>query len=169
VPEDRARHGAVLPMTISQNVTSGLLDRVRQRAGLLSNDHETAISAKAVQDFKVRCAGLDQPLRELSGGNQQKVVFGKWITTGPKVAILDEPTRGVDVGAKEEIYDLIEAMSAEGLAILIISSETEELVRLADRILSVYEGGIVTELAGDAITPHAVGASYLTKGPEVRA
>jgi ABC-type sugar transport system ATPase subunit len=163
VPEDRARHGAVLPMTISQNLTSGLLERVRQTAGLLSSSDEAAISAKAVRDFKVRCAGLDQPLRELSGGNQQKVVFGKWIITQPKVAILDEPTRGVDVGAKEEIYDLIEAMSLNGLAILIISSETEELVRLCDRILSVYEGGIVAEMAGAAITPHAVAASYLTK------
>jgi ABC-type sugar transport system ATPase subunit len=165
VPEDRARHGAVLPMTIAENVTAGLLERVRRRMGLLSAEHETSISAKAVRDFKVRCAGLDQPLRELSGGNQQKVVFGKWITTQPKVAILDEPTRGVDVGAKEEIYDLIETMSENGLAILIISSETEELVRLCDRILSVYEGGIVAEMAGDAITPQAVGASYLTKEP----
>jgi ABC-type sugar transport system ATPase subunit len=113
VPEDRARHGAVLPMTIAQNVTAGLLERVRQTAGLLSTDHEMAISAKAVRDFKIRCAGLDQPLRELSGGNQQKTVFGKWITTEPQV---------------------------------------------------VYEGRIVAELKGAAITSHAVGASYLAKG-----
>jgi ABC-type sugar transport system ATPase subunit len=163
VPEDRGRHGAVLPMTITQNITSGLLERVRQRAGLLSSSDETQISAKAVRDLRIRCAGLDQPLRELSGGNQQKVVFGKWMATGPRVAILDEPTRGVDVGAKEEIYELIEEMARAGLAVLVISSETEELVRLCDRVLSIYEGSIVAELSGAAITPQAVSASYLGK------
>ncbi len=162
VPEDRAHHGAVLPMTITENVTSGLLDRVRRRAGLLSAAHETRIAAGAVRDFRVRCAGLDQSLGELSGGNQQKVVFAKWMTTGPRVAILDEPTRGVDVGAKEEIYEMIDAMARDGVALLVISSESEELVRLCDRILSVYEGGIVAELSGAEITPAAVARSYLT-------
>ena len=161
VPEDRGRHGAVLSMTITQNITSGLLDRVRQPAGLLSGSDETRISAKAVRDLHIRCAGLDQPLRELSGGNQQKVVFGKWMATGPRVAILDEPTRGVDVGAKEEIYALIDQMAKAGMAVLVISSETEELVRLCDRVLSIYEGQIVGELCGDAISPSAVSASYL--------
>ncbi len=162
VPEDRGRHGAVLPMTITENVTSGLLERVRRRAGLLSAGDETRISAKAVRDFRVRCAGLDQSLRELSGGNQQKVVFAKWMTTAPRVAILDEPTRGVDVGAKEEIYEMIDALARDGLALLVISSESEELVRLCDRILSVYEGRIVAELAGADITPASVARSYLT-------
>ncbi len=166
VPEDRGRHGAVLSMTITQNITSGLLDRVRQPAGLLSAADENEIGAKAVRDLRIRCAGLDQPLRELSGGNQQKVVFGKWMATGPRVAILDEPTRGVDVGAKEEIYELIDQMAKAGMAVLVISSETEELVRLCDRVLSIYEGEIVGELCGDAITPSAVSASYLGT-PEV--
>jgi ABC-type sugar transport system ATPase subunit len=163
VPEDRARHGAVLSMTIAQNVTSGLLERVRQSAGLLSDADETRLGATAVRDFRVRCAGLDQPLRELSGGNQQKVVFSKWIATGPKVAILDEPTRGVDVGSKEEIYELIEAMARDGMAVLVISSETEELVRLCDRVLSLYEGQLVAELTGADITAASVSASYLGK------
>ncbi len=167
VPEDRARHGAVLPMTITENVTSGLLDRVRRRAGLLSARDEARISASAVRDFRVRCAGLDQTLRELSGGNQQKVVFAKWMTTGPRVAILDEPTRGVDVGAKEEIYEMIDAMARDGMALLVISSESEELVRLCDRILSIYEGRIVAELSGGDITPAAVARSYLTAAAPV--
>jgi ABC-type sugar transport system ATPase subunit len=88
-------------------------------------------------------------------------VFGKWMATGPRVAILDEPTRGVDVGAKEEIYELIDQMAKAGMAVLVISSETEELVRLCDRVLSIYEGQIVGELCGAAITPAAVSASYL--------
>ena len=162
VPEDRARHGAVLPMTITENVTSGLLDRVRRRAGLLSAADEDRIAAAAVRDFRVRCAGLDQTVRELSGGNQQKVVFAKWMTTGPRVAILDEPTRGVDVGAKEEIYEMIDALAKGGMALLVISSESEELVRLCDRILSIYEGRVVAELSGADITPAAVARSYLT-------
>ena len=111
----------------------------------------------------MRCAGIDQALRQLSGGNQQKVVFGKWMGLQPRVAILDEPTRGVDVGAKDEIYELIEELAKAGLAILVISSEMEELVRLCDRVLSIYEGRIVAEIAGADITPARVGQSYLSR------
>ncbi|MGI4748114.1 MAG: sugar ABC transporter ATP-binding protein [Janthinobacterium lividum] len=161
-PEDRARHGAILPMTIAENVTSGLIERVRHRFGLMDHADEDRIGADTVRRYRVRCAGTDQTLRQLSGGNQQKVVFGKWMGLAPTVAILDEPTRGVDVGAKEEIYELIESLAKDGIAILVISSEMEELVRLCDRILSVYEGRIVAELSGDAITPERVARSYLS-------
>ena len=161
VPEDRARHGAVVPMTITENITSALMERVRQVAGLMSRADETEISAKAVRDFRIRCAGLDQTLLELSGGNQQKVVFAKWMSTKPEIAILDEPTRGVDVGAKEEIYELIDTLARAGTSVLVISSESEELVRLCDRVLCIYEGRIVAELAGEEITPHSVSASYV--------
>ncbi len=161
-PEDRARHGAVLPMSIAENLTSGRLDRVRRRLGLLDRAHEAAISNDTVSQYRVRCAGIHQSLRLLSGGNQQKVVFGKWMGLSPKVAILDEPTRGVDVGAKDEIYELIEGLARRGMAILVISSEMEELVRLCDRILSVYEGRLVAELRGEQITPERVGHSYLS-------
>ena len=160
-PEDRARHGAILPMTIAENVTSGLIERVRRRFGLMQAADEDRLGAAAVSQFRVRCAGTRQTLRELSGGNQQKVVFGKWMGLDPKVAILDEPTRGVDVGAKEEIYALIDELARAGTAVLVISSEMEELVRLCTRILSIYEGRIVAELSGDAITPERVGLSYL--------
>jgi ABC-type sugar transport system ATPase subunit len=161
-PEDRAKHGAVLPMTITENLTSGLLERVKTRRGLLSQGDEDRIGAETVARYRVRCAGINQKMRQLSGGNQQKVVFGKWMGIGPDVAILDEPTRGVDVGAKDEIYELIDGLAQEGMGILVISSELEELVRLCDRILSVYEGRIVAELAGDEITPERVSSSYLT-------
>ncbi len=162
-PEDRARHGAALPMSIAENLTSALLDRVRQRFGLIDAGHEASISGEAVSQYRVRCAGIGQAMRQLSGGNQQKVVFGKWMGVSPKVAILDEPTRGVDVGAKDEIYGLIEELARAGMAILVVSSEMEELVRLCDRILSVYEGRIVAELAGAAITPEAVARSYVSQ------
>ena len=161
-PEDRAKHGTVLQMTITENLTSGLIERVKSSMGLLSQSDEDRIGAETVQRYRVRCAGIDQKLRQLSGGNQQKVVFGKWMGTNPKVAILDEPTRGVDVGAKDEIYELIDGLAQEGMGIIVISSELEELVRLCDRILSVYEGRIVAELRGDDITPERVSSSYLS-------
>jgi ABC-type sugar transport system ATPase subunit len=161
-PEDRAKHGAILPMTITENLTSGLLERVKTHMGLLSQKDEDRIGAETVLRYRVRCAGIDQKLRQLSGGNQQKVVFGKWMGTGPKVAILDEPTRGVDVGAKDEIYELIDGLAREGMGLIVISSELEELVRLCDRILSVYDGRIVAELQGDEITQERVSSSYLS-------
>ncbi len=161
-PEDRAKHGIVLPMSITQNVTSGLMERVKRRLGLLDSADEHKIAAHTVRQYRVRCSNLDQSAGELSGGNQQKIVFGKWMSTQPIVAILDEPTRGVDVGAKDEIYEIIDELSANGLAIIVISSEMEELVRICDRVLSIYEGRIVAELKGEEITPHRVGASYLS-------
>ena len=160
-PEDRARHGAVLPMTIGENLSAARLDVMPRRRGLIDARDEDARSAAIVRQFRVRCAGTDQKLRELSGGNQQKVVFGKWMGLSPRVAILDEPTRGVDVGAKDEIHDLIERLAGGGMAFLVISSETEELVRLCDRVLSIYEGRVVSELAGDAVTLERVTRSYL--------
>ncbi|MBE7210555.1 MAG: sugar ABC transporter ATP-binding protein, partial [Gluconacetobacter diazotrophicus] len=173
VPEDRARHGAVLPMTITENLSSGGLDVLKRRFGVIDRTNEDRLGAEAVRRYRVRCAGIDQPLRELSGGNQQKVVLGKWMGLEPRVAILDEPTRGVDVGAKDEIYEMIGELAAGGLAILVISSEAEELVRLCDRVLSIYEGRIVAELSGDAITPDGVAHSYVAAdagpGAEVRA
>ena len=162
VPEDRARHGAVLPMTIAENLSSALLERVRRRLGLIDGRDERRLGGETVAKFRVRCASVDQTLRELSGGNQQKVVFGKWMDLQPTVAILDEPTRGVDVGAKDEIYELIDQLARAGLAILVISSEMEELVRLCDRVISIYEGRIVAEIEGDAVTPERVTRSYLS-------
>jgi ABC-type sugar transport system ATPase subunit len=163
VPEDRAKHGAVLPMTIAENLSSALLERIKRRFGLIDRLDEARAGRETVERFRVRCAGVGQPLRELSGGNQQKVVFGKWMGLQPAVAILDEPTRGVDVGAKDEIYELIEKLARDGMAILVISSEMEELVRLCDRVVSIYEGRMVAELAGDAITPDSVTRSYLSR------
>jgi ABC-type sugar transport system ATPase subunit len=114
--------------------------------------------------YGVRARGIDQPVGQLSGGNQQKVVFGKWMSTNPKIAILDEPTRGVDVGAKDEIYKLIEELSAKGMAIIVISSELEELIALCDRVIAIYGGKIAAELHGTDITAARVGAAFLGAG-----
>ena len=163
VPEDRAKHGAVLPMTIAENLSAATLERVRRRFGLIDKGDEASRGKRAVARFGVRCASVAQTVRELSGGNQQKVVFGKWMGLQPIVAILDEPTRGVDVGAKGEIHDIVEQLARDGLGVLVISSEMEELVRLCDRVISIYEGRVVAEIAGDAVTPERVTRSYLSR------
>lgn len=164
VPEDRARHGAILPMSIRDNATAGQITRLQNPIGLLDRLREAEIAKQTLARFRVRARGPDQPMRELSGGNQQKIVFGKWMSTNPTVAILDEPTRGVDVGAKEDIYRLIEELSQSGMAIIVISSELEELIALCDRILAIYAGRITAELRGAEITAASVGAAFLGAG-----
>jgi ABC-type sugar transport system ATPase subunit len=161
VPEDRAKHGAILPMSLAQNISSGALDSVRHRLGYLDLAAERRVAVDLIERFGVRAYSPDQPIRTLSGGNQQKVVLAKWMNTNPTVAILDEPTRGVDVGAKEEIYELIEGLAREGLAVVVISSDLEELIRLSDRVLALYEGDVVAELSGDDITADKVGRAFL--------
>ena len=161
-PEDRAKHGAVLPMTITENLTSGLLERVKTQMGLLNRADEDRIGAETVLRYRVRCAGTNQKLRQLSGGNQQKVVFGKWMGIGRKWPSSMSRRAASMSAPKTKIYELIDGLAQEGMAILVISSELEELVRLCDRILSIYEGRIVAELTGDNITPERVSSSYLS-------
>jgi ABC-type sugar transport system ATPase subunit len=105
----------------------------------------------------VRASSVAAAMKTLSGGNQQKALLARWMLAKPRVAIFDEPTRGVDIGAKESIYSIIESLVASGLAALVISSELEELVRMCDRVYSVYEGRVTGELAGDAVTLEALG------------
>jgi ABC-type sugar transport system ATPase subunit len=105
----------------------------------------------------VRASSIVAAMKTLSGGNQQKALLSRWMLAKPRVAIFDEPTRGVDIGAKESIYEIISSLAADGLAALVISSELEELVRICDRVYSVYEGRITGELAGDAITLEGLG------------
>jgi ribose transport system ATP-binding protein len=101
---------------------------------------EAALARKVVKDLSVRCTGIEQVAATLSGGNQQKVVIGKWLATRPSILLLDEPTRGIDVGAKREIYDLIFALAAQGIGIVVVSSELPELLLLSDRVLVMCEG-----------------------------
>ena len=108
---------------------------------------ETALSKKSVADLSIRLASLNQPIVELSGGNQQKVILARWLQTDPQVLILDEPTRGIDIGVKEEFYDMIGMLAADGRAILLISSELPELLSLCDRILVMSEGQLTAEIS----------------------
>ena len=144
VPEDRQAQGLVLPLPISQNVTLPLL-REMSRGGLLRPARERSLAEEYGQRLRLRARSVRQPARDLSGGNQQKVVLAKWLATRPKVLILDEPTRGIDVGAKAEVHRLMGELAASGLAILMISSELPEILAMSDRVLVMREGRLVAE------------------------
>lgn len=139
VTEDRKATGLHLHESVVNNVALPLVGRLG-RLGLRSFRGERAVANRAVQSLRVRCSDIEQLAGTLSGGNQQKVVIGKWLATAPSVLLLDEPTRGIDVGAKREIYELIFRLAGEGLAIVFVSSELPELLHLCDRILVMSEG-----------------------------
>jgi rhamnose transport system ATP-binding protein len=146
VPEDRKEHGLVLDMSIADNITLPVLNRFA-RLGWLDRRRETATAKTSAQQLDVRMAGVDQKAGQLSGGNQQKVVLAKWLGTKPRVLILDEPTRGIDVGTKAAVHRLMSSLAAEGIAILMISSELPEILGMSDRVLVMREGRLTAEFA----------------------
>ncbi len=139
VPEDRQHHGLVLPLQISHNITLPILSNFA-RLGWMDNGSERQAARQAAVQMEVKAAGLWQKARELSGGNQQKVVLAKWLSTRPRILILDEPTRGIDVGTKAAVHGLMSQLAAQGMAILMISSELPEVLGMSDRILVMREG-----------------------------
>lgn len=141
VTEDRKDEGLLLPMSVSDNLSMTNLTTV-SNLGFLSGAKEKQLSDKMMKQLFIKASSGAQPVGSLSGGNQQKVVIGKWLATNPQVFILDEPTRGVDIGAKKEIYDLMNKLASEGVAILMISSELPEVLGMSDRILVMHEGKI---------------------------
>lgn len=155
VPEDRKSQGLILEMAVRENVTLAGLRRW-QRAGLIRTAIEIEFAKRMVRELGIRTPSIEQEAQYLSGGNQQKVVLAKWLVLQPKALVLDEPTRGVDVGAKEEIYRLIERLSASGVATLMISSEMQELIGVCDRVVVMHEGRIAGELQGAAVTEEAI-------------
>jgi len=160
VPEDRATQGLVRPMTVRENFSLASLAKVA-RFGFIDSAAETRLAEAGVNRFRVRAGSLDQVVGRLSGGNQQKIVLGKWLANQPKLLILDEPTRGIDVGAKAEIHRLMCELAAQGLAILMISSELPEVLGMSDRVLVMREGRLVAEFARADATPEAVGAAMM--------
>ncbi len=145
VPEDRKRHGLVLSMSACSNMTLPILHRL-SRFGWIRNRAERSLADTFFQRMKVRAPGVDALIAGLSGGNQQKVVLAKWLSAQCRILILDEPTRGVDVGAKAEIHALIDQLAREGAAVLLISSELPEVLNLSTRVLVLRHGKIVGEL-----------------------
>ena len=146
VPEDRGTQGIIRAMTLRHNVSLAVLRRIARR-GFIDRAEEEVMANDAIARFGIRARGPDQIVGKLSGGNQQKVVLGKWLATRPRLLIMDEPTRGIDVGAKAEIHRLMSELAAQGLAVLMISSELPEVLGMSDRILVMREGRIVAEFA----------------------
>ncbi|MFC5144214.1 sugar ABC transporter ATP-binding protein [Streptomyces aureoversilis] len=155
VPEDRKGQGLLLDASLGDNLT---LARLAQdtRGGFVDRGGQRRRAAEVAERLKVRMSGLEQTARTLSGGNQQKVVIGKWLLAGARLLILDEPTRGVDVGAKVEIYRLVNELTAAGCAVLMISSDLPEVLGMSDRVLVMAQGRIAGELAGERATQDAV-------------
>ena len=155
VPEDRRHHGLVLEDTILHNLALPNFDLLSVLGWILPR-RESALAGDLMQRLKVRASGAGQIVGQLSGGNQQKVVLGKWLARQPHVMIFDEPTRGVDVGARSEIYALMEQLAADGVAVLMISSDLEEVLGMSDRVLVLHEGRLTGELARTELSEEAV-------------
>ncbi|MGJ8585765.1 MAG: sugar ABC transporter ATP-binding protein [Marinosulfonomonas sp.] len=167
VPEDRGLQGLVRPMTIAQNNSMASVKDVSN--GLFIDfKKEIQNAADSIAKLGTRAQGPEQIVGELSGGNQQKVVVGKWLATNPRILIVDEPTRGIDVGAKSEIHALIGRLAQEGMAVIMISSELPEAIGMADRVLVMHGGRMVTILDREDATPESVGAA-MTRADEVAA
>ncbi|MEI7030280.1 sugar ABC transporter ATP-binding protein [Streptomyces pratensis] len=164
VPEDRKGQGLVLDASVQENL--GLVTlRSASRSGLVDLKGQRAAAARIAEQLDVRMSGLGQHVRTLSGGNQQKVVIGKWLLADTKVLILDEPTRGIDVGAKVEIYQLVNELTASGHAVLMISSDLPEVLGMSDRVLVMAQGRIAGELPAGEATQDAVMALAVSAAP----
>jgi len=162
-PEDRKQHGLVLPMTVRENASLPSLER-DQAKGFLNQEAELKIADRAVEQMSIKTPTIEQIARFLSGGNQQKIVLGKWLAMKPKLLMLDEPTRGIDVGAKREIYKLMEKLAGEGMAILFVSSEMEEVLGMADRAYIMHEGRVSGELSREELSEESI--MHLATGSE---
>lgn len=152
VPEDRGRQGAVLGLPIVSNVALPSLSRISSK-GFTQMAEEYALAREYTHRLDLRAAALDQDIGELSGGNQQKVVIAKWLATKPRVIILDEPTKGIDIGSKAAVHEFMAELAAQGLAVIMVSSEIPEVMGMSDRVIVMREGRIAAELAGDDLSP----------------
>jgi len=155
VPEDRHQDGLVLGFSISSNITLPILKRLFPRL-VVRGSKERVLANQYATRLDVRMTDVEQLVGALSGGNQQKVVIARWLATRPRVLILDEPTRGIDIGAKVEVHRIVSELATTGLAILLISSDLPEVLAMSDRILVMHEGRLTAELSGDAATQERV-------------
>jgi len=158
VPEDRRQQGLVVDSTVAHNI-AGVIRRNLSKAGLLTTAAENNAVRPWASRLEVKTNALDMPATTMSGGNQQKVVIAKWLATEPQLLIIDEPTRGIDVGTKSEVHRLLSELAGQGLAVLMISSELPEVLGMADRVLVVCEGRITAELDRSEATPESVMAA----------
>ncbi|MEI6098134.1 MAG: sugar ABC transporter ATP-binding protein [Alphaproteobacteria bacterium] len=155
VPEDRAVAGIFRTLSVEQNISAAVPGKISS-LGIIRRATERAMAQEQVRRLSIRLAALRQPIGELSGGNQQKAILARWLLTEPEVLILDEPTRGIDIGVKAEFYDMIGALAVSGCAILLISSELPELLALCDRVLVMAEGRLTADLDRSVATQETI-------------
>jgi ribose transport system ATP-binding protein len=160
IPEDRKTEGLMLPMTVGENLSFAAFDRIAPH-GIIDRAAESRLIAEMVRLLGIRTAGPGVPVGQLSGGNQQKVVIAKWLMNRPRIVLLNVPTRGIDVGTKQELYQLLRGLADAGAAILFYSTDYAELIGCCDRVLVMYDGAVIRELAGPEITERALIASAL--------
>ncbi|HUZ18158.1 MAG TPA: ATP-binding cassette domain-containing protein, partial [Spirochaetia bacterium] len=158
VPVDRRTEGVVLPLSVAQNIALATLGR-RQRWGWVDRRAEREVVDDMITRLAVRTRSSATPVGFLSGGNQQKVALAKWLAAEPRLLLLDDPTRGVDIETRRDIYHRIRALASDGVGVLLSSTDTIELVGVCDRVLVMYEGRIVSDLEGDSITEENIVAA----------
>jgi ribose transport system ATP-binding protein len=156
VPEDRKRNGLIVDMAVRANIGLAGLRYKQRPLGFLNQAAESADTTEMIRKLRIKTPTAEQIARYLSGGNQQKVVLGKWLALGPSLLLLDEPTRGIDVGAKQEIYRLMEELAEQGMSILFVSSELEEILGMSDRTIVMHEGRITGELTRGQLSEEAI-------------
>ena len=154
-PEDRKEAGLFLTMDVASNISVAVLDRVSE-GGMVSSARSDALARRFIEDLHIVTPSVRAQLANLSGGNQQKVMLAKWLALDPALLIVDEPTRGVDVGARAEIYRILRTLAARGVALLVVSSDLPEVLALADRIVVMADGRTVGELDGPSADEEAV-------------
>jgi rhamnose transport system ATP-binding protein len=162
--EDRRRLGLSLPQSIAANITLSTLRRYTSRLGLLNTRAERKVADRFRDRLRIRTSSVDTPVEQLSGGNQQKTMLAKWLNSEPTVLILDEPTRGIDVGAKAEVHQIIESLAKSGIAIVLISSDLPEVIAMSDRVLVMREGHQVGIFAGSEATEERIVAAAVGAG-----
>jgi ribose transport system ATP-binding protein len=160
IPEDRKTEGLMLPMTVRANLSFAALDRV-SKGGIIDRAAEDKQIDAMIKLLAIKTGGVDLPVGSLSGGNQQKVVIAKWLMREPRIILLNDPTRGIDVGTKQEMYQLLRRLADGGAAILFYSTDYDELIGCCDRVLVLYDGAVRRELVGSEITERALIASAL--------
>jgi rhamnose transport system ATP-binding protein len=166
VPEDRRQQGLVMDLGIDQNVALGSLARL-SHLGLILRSSERALATSWAPRLQLKYGRMRDAVSTLSGGNQQKVVLGKWLAREPKVLIIDEPTRGIDVGTKAEVHRILDGLVADGMAVLMISSELPEVLGMADRVLVLREGRLTAALSRDEADEHSVMRAATGQNPEL--
>jgi ribose transport system ATP-binding protein len=165
IPEDRKTEGLMLPMSVADNLSYAALDRL-SRAGIINRAAERAAIDAMMRLLSVRAAGTGIPVGALSGGNQQKVVIAKWLMVEPRIILLNDPTRGIDVGTKQEMYALLRRLADSGAALIFYSTDYDELIGCCDRVVVFYDGAIKRVLEGPEITERALIASALNIATE---